>query len=130
MVQAFGAGPALTTRIADLEHRLKNTPRDDAVAMLASDGVTEAVVTAAMTIKQLSAQIDVVIHAVGILISLPYILEPKEVIESLSLGAGSDKVLPARGCPSRRPEYVPTGQMRRTCAQIVRREQPDVAQSG
>lgn len=42
-----------------------------------------------MTIKQLSAQIDVVIHALGILTSLPYILEREETIESLSLGAGN-----------------------------------------
>ncbi|MBS1868055.1 MAG: hypothetical protein JSS99_00145 [Actinobacteria bacterium] len=42
-----------------------------------------------MTIKRLSAQIDVVIHALGILTSLPYLLEPGEVIESLSLGAGN-----------------------------------------
>lgn len=88
-VQAFGAGSALTARIADLELRLRDIARDEAVELLASERVDEAVLTAAITIKQLSAQIDVVIHAVGILTSLPYILEPGEVIESLSLGAGN-----------------------------------------
>ena len=44
---------------------------------------------AAILIKKHSSQIDEIIHAVGILIALPTILEPGEVIESLSLAAGN-----------------------------------------
>jgi hypothetical protein len=88
-VQAFGAGTALTARIADLETRLQGKTRDKATALIAADQIDETALSGALTIKQLSVQIDVVIHALGILTSLPYILEPGEVIESLSLGAGN-----------------------------------------
>ena len=37
----------------------------------------------------MSGQINVLVHAIGILNALPYILEPGEVVESLSLGAGN-----------------------------------------
>lgn len=40
-------------------------------------------------IKRASAQIDVLVHAIGILNALPYILEPGEVVERLSLRAGN-----------------------------------------
>lgn len=39
--------------------------------------------------KAFAGQIDVLVHAVGILVGLPYVLEDDEEIESLSLGAGS-----------------------------------------
>jgi hypothetical protein len=88
-VQAFGAGAALTARIADLETRLQGKTRDKAATLLAGDHIDETALSGALTIKRLSAQVDVVIHALGILTSLPYVLEPGEVIESLSLGAGN-----------------------------------------
>jgi hypothetical protein len=40
-------------------------------------------------LKQLTLEIDVVIHAIGILTALPAILEENEQIEYLSLGAGN-----------------------------------------
>jgi hypothetical protein len=40
-------------------------------------------------IKGLAAQIDVILHTVGILLSLPHVLLPGERIISLSLGAGN-----------------------------------------
>jgi hypothetical protein len=43
----------------------------------------------AASIKKLSGQINVIIHAAGILCSLPSILKPGEVVESVSLGAGN-----------------------------------------
>jgi hypothetical protein len=88
-VQAFSAGAALTARIAYLETHLQGKTRDKATALLTADRIDETALSGALTIKQLSAQIDVVIHALGILTSLPYILESGEVIESLSLGAGN-----------------------------------------
>ncbi len=39
--------------------------------------------------KALSAQIDVVLHAVGIIAALPHLLEQGEKVLSLSLGAGN-----------------------------------------
>ena len=44
---------------------------------------------AALAIKQISNQIHVTVHTLGIMLSLPYILKPDEIILELSLGAGS-----------------------------------------
>ena len=43
----------------------------------------------ALSIKNVAGQINVIIHAAGILNSLPTILEKGEIIESASLGAGN-----------------------------------------
>jgi hypothetical protein len=40
-------------------------------------------------VKRLAREINVVIHALGILLCLPHILEPEETIEYVSLGAGN-----------------------------------------
>ena len=39
--------------------------------------------------KRSAGQINVIVHAVGILVALPKILEPGELVQSLSLGAGN-----------------------------------------
>lgn len=45
--------------------------------------------SSAISIKKLAGQINVIIHAAGILCSLPAILKSGEVVESVSLGAGN-----------------------------------------
>ena len=52
-------------------------------------GLDQSTLEAALLLKRAAGQINVIVHAVGILTSLPYILEPDEVLESLSLGAGN-----------------------------------------
>ncbi len=47
------------------------------------------ILKAALVVKKSISQIDVVIHAIGIINSLPYILEQDEKVEYLSLGAGN-----------------------------------------
>lgn len=44
---------------------------------------------AAAEMKRLAGQINVTIHALGILLCLPHILEPEERVEYVSLGAGN-----------------------------------------
>ena len=44
---------------------------------------------AALLVKRSAGQINVIVHAVGILVALPKILEPGELVQSLSLGAGN-----------------------------------------
>lgn len=51
--------------------------------------IDSGLLVAAAEIKRVSAQIDVTIHALGILRALPHILEHGERIESMSLGAGN-----------------------------------------
>lgn len=46
-------------------------------------------IDSASSIKQLAGQINVMIHAAGILCSLPQILDTGESVESVSLGAGN-----------------------------------------
>ena len=51
--------------------------------------IDDDLLNSAFEVKRASSQIDVTIHATGILHSLKYILERGETIESLSLGAGN-----------------------------------------
>lgn len=44
---------------------------------------------AALELKAVAGQVNVMAHAAGILAALPHILEPSESVESLSLGAGN-----------------------------------------
>jgi hypothetical protein len=52
-------------------------------------GARAEVLAAAGLVKQMAGQINVVIHALGILLCLPHILRPSEVIDYISLGAGN-----------------------------------------
>jgi hypothetical protein len=56
---------------------------------LTTSGAKAEVLGAAGLIKQLAGQINVVIHALGILLCLPHILRPGEIIDYVSLGAGN-----------------------------------------
>lgn len=87
-LQAF-CGPDLTQTIEQIEASLQNTTADTCGAALAACGTKAEVLSAAGLIKRIAGQIHVVIHALGILLSLPRILQPGEVIEYVSLGAGN-----------------------------------------
>ena len=88
-VELFSSPQGLTHRISLLEGRMSEKDSARLKSILVAEGVDDSVLRAALEVKSASAQIDVVIHAVGILVSLPYILEPGEKIRSLSLGAGN-----------------------------------------
>jgi len=83
------AGPALTARIAGLERNLTTMTRAEVETVLASEGISEVALDAALLVKRLTGQIHVVVHVLGILNALPDILEEGEQIISLSLGAGN-----------------------------------------
>ena len=51
--------------------------------------INNLLLESATSIKRASSQIDVIIHATGILYCLQHILDDNEVIESASLGAGN-----------------------------------------
>jgi hypothetical protein len=57
--------------------------------VLGSSGVDREVLAAAAALKRLAGQINVSIHATGILLCLPHILEPGESVDYVSLGAGN-----------------------------------------
>ncbi len=87
-LQAFG-GPDLTQTLAQIEASLQGVSLDTYAAVLSTCGARAEVLSAAAHLKRLVGQINVVIHALGILLCLPHILKPGEAIEYVSLGAGN-----------------------------------------
>ena len=59
------------------------------MALCQALGLDIDLLTASYLVKSLAGQINVIIHAVGILTALPEILEENERVEYLSLGAGN-----------------------------------------
>jgi hypothetical protein len=88
LLQTF-RGTDLTQKTYQIEKSLRGVSVDGYSAVLATSGAKEEVLGAAGLIKQPAGQINVVIHAVGILLCLPYVLRTGEVIDYVSLGAGS-----------------------------------------
>jgi hypothetical protein len=90
-IAQLGIGADLTARIGAIEAALAGKQRRAVERTIAKNGVDEAMLNGAITIKKLAGQINVVIHAVGILVALPHILARDERIESVSLGAGNTR---------------------------------------
>jgi hypothetical protein len=88
LLQTF-RGADLTRTIYQIEQSLKGASTDSYPTVLMTSGAKAEVLGAAGLIKQLAGQINVVIHALGILLCLPYILGAGEVIGYVSLGAGN-----------------------------------------
>ena len=88
LLQTF-RGAALTQTIHQIEKSLKGVSAQNYSAVLTTSRAKAEVLGAAGVIKQLAGQINVVIHALGILLCLPHILRPGEVIDYVSLGAGN-----------------------------------------
>lgn len=78
----------LSWRISDLESELVGSSSSHVEPILQKQYINSDLLSAAYAIKEASAQIDVVIHAIGILYCLPEILEDGEIVKGLSLGAG------------------------------------------
>jgi len=80
---------ALTPRFASLEAAFRGTKRSRCASKCASEGIDPSLLEALLEVKRVAGQITVSIHAVGILLSLPKVLQPGETVVSLSLGAGN-----------------------------------------
>ena len=83
------AGGDLTETLCRIEANARGLTADCAAAFLNDQGAGRAVLTAATDMKRLVGQINVTIHALGILLCLPHVLEDGERVEYLSLGAGN-----------------------------------------
>jgi len=88
LLQTF-RGADLTQTIYRIEKDLKGISAQNYSAVLTTSGAKAEVLGAAGLIKQLAGQINVVIHALGILLCLPHLLRPGEIIDYVSLGAGN-----------------------------------------
>src|SRR5262245_38182669 len=82
-------GASLTTHLAQLESSISGVGGDALETFCQERRINSAFMSSARSIKKLAGQINVIIHAAGILCSLPAILKPGEIIESVSLGAGN-----------------------------------------
>jgi hypothetical protein len=85
------SGANLASKIAELEFKAVGLNKMQVADWLHAISIDQNLVGAARTIKHAAAQIDVVLHALGILLLIPSILEGHEAVESLSLGAGSSE---------------------------------------
>ena len=82
-------GDSLTKSLSDMEALVRKMGLNEVQKFCDSHGIDDAFLASALSIKKVAGQINVIIHAAGILRSLHSILEPGEVIESVSLGAGN-----------------------------------------
>ena len=82
-------GAGLKGRIAQLEVAAAGCSKGTLNDLVGQERVSLALLRAAVNVKRAAAQIDVVVHATGMLLCLPEILDDNEVVESISLGAAN-----------------------------------------
>lgn len=80
---------SLTKQISSIEKALVGKNLTNCQDQYSSFNVSTSLLDSAIIFKRAVSQINVLIHSVGILLSLPHILENDEIIEYLSLGAGN-----------------------------------------
>jgi hypothetical protein len=81
-------GP-LKESITEIQENLRGSNADNIRDLLGRNIIDSSILNAAMVLKPKIGQLHEIIHAWGIIVSLPYILEPSEEIEYLSLAAGN-----------------------------------------
>jgi hypothetical protein len=82
-------GEDLTSTLARIERSVQGVSSADCSNFLLDAGAGNGALAAAASLKRLAGQINVAIHALGILLCLPHILEAGEKVEYVSLGAGN-----------------------------------------
>ena len=80
---------SLTERLNHLESNYIDISKDSIIKNNANNSIDLSLLNAAFTIKEVTSKLYIIIHSVGILLSLPHILWKNEKILSLSLGAGN-----------------------------------------
>ncbi|HMF90250.1 MAG TPA: hypothetical protein VKL40_06380 [Candidatus Angelobacter sp.] len=85
------SGSNLASKVAELEWVFSRLDKNQIAEKLRATNINDELLEAARTIKRAAAQIDVVIHTLGILVLLPSILVEGENVQSLSLGAGTSE---------------------------------------
>lgn len=91
IVSALGrfTGPHLTATLSRLEAAVQGVTSDGCQDFLDGAAAGREALSAAAELKRQAGQINVTIHALGILLCLPHLLEPGERVEYVSLGAGN-----------------------------------------
>lgn len=86
---AMFSGRDLTSTLSQIESSFEGRTIETCSPLLVEHHVHHDALNAAGLVKRLAGQINVIVHALGILLCLPELLIPDEVIESVSLGAGN-----------------------------------------
>lgn len=87
-IRAF-QGDSLTASLAAMEQAVQGVTSETAEGFCSGRGINDECLNSALEIKRMAGQINVIVHAAGIIRSLPAILRNGEVVESVSLGAGN-----------------------------------------
>lgn len=82
-------GESLTMRLAGIETDIAGFDRIQVSDLCATWNIDDSFLGSALAVKKVASQINVIIHAAGILCALPKILKASETVESVSLGAGN-----------------------------------------
>jgi len=82
-------GPNLTATLSRLEAAVQGVTANDCQLFLDGVDAGREALSAAAELKRQAGQINVTIHALGILLCLPHLLKPGERLEYVSLGAGN-----------------------------------------
>jgi len=88
-IENFSIQNNLRNKISVFENSLQQKNLIEVGEQLRVNQFDPSVLEAALQIKDIVGQINTIIHAWGILVSLPYILLPEEKVEFVSLGAGN-----------------------------------------
>lgn len=83
------SGTKLSATLAGIERAAQGLPAERLAQFVTSVGTGPDHLRAAQAVKALAGEINTAIHALGILHCLPFILEPGETVEAISLGAGN-----------------------------------------
>jgi hypothetical protein len=77
----------LADTILDLQRQLINKNSNNIISIANRDSTNKDIFSAALEVKEVMGQINVIVHTLGIINILPIILDKDEIIESVSLGA-------------------------------------------
>lgn len=83
------AGADLTRKLAGVEAQLQGLDANACREAIPTLGAGSTTLGAAGLMKHVAGQINVVIHALGILLCLPHLLDEGEHVQYVSLGAGN-----------------------------------------
>lgn len=90
-IEAIGKfqGNSLTKSLAELENEIVGADAQESLSFCLEKDINDNFVDSALAIKKVAGEINVIIHASGILHALKDILKTGEIVESVSLGAGN-----------------------------------------
>ena len=88
IIEVFQKG-SLTKRLSEIEDQISGISAKESVDFCQSFGVDDNLIHSVKAVKKVAGQINVVLHATGIMNSLSRLMRDGEIIESVSLGAGN-----------------------------------------